>query len=142
MARIEGSNATQREDHARRLAEDHGASIVVYGVIDRYPTTNQIQIQPEFYVVPESFVDALGMTGSFRFGDRILSSGPLANLLDAEGIMSAHTVALAHLMEGLARTEAHDYGAAQGAFEHSLAVSDWADAEGEVALAEMVGVVS
>jgi hypothetical protein len=139
VSRIAGANASEREDDARRLAADYGASIVVYGFIRRHEVTGQIELQPEFYVAPPSFTDALEMTGAFRFGSHILVNEPLRDALEAESILSERTIALAHVMAGLSQYARGNYTGAQTAFERALNVPVWADADGKEVVHVLLG---
>ncbi len=75
--RVTGATADEREQNAAQLARSFDADMVLYGVVSYNDITRQLELQPEYYIAPESFSDALEMTGAFRFGNRIGVSTPL-----------------------------------------------------------------
>ena len=90
VGRIEGKTPDEREQQAARLAQTYAADLVVYGVMTYDDLTSQLRIQPEYYVVPDSFGDALEMTGAFRFGSPIGVSMPINRGLGVERELTPH----------------------------------------------------
>ncbi len=68
--------------------------------------------------MPDSFGDALEMTGAFRFGSPIGVSMPINRGLGVERELSARAASLAQVMVGLSLfLLEHDYTGALAAFE-------------------------
>ena len=140
VGRIEGKTPDEREQQAARLARDYAADLVVYGVMTYDDLTNQLRIQPEYYVVPESFGDALEMTGAFRFGSPIGVSMPINRGLGVERELSARAASLAQVMVGLSLfLLEHDYQGALTAFEAAAALPGWEKMEGREVVDLLIG---
>ena len=136
---LQGETRADRETSARALARAYGADIVVYGVLRRNTRTRQIELQPEYYVVPESFSEALEMTGAFRFGDEIGIDPPLESAFAATGALSARTEALAYVVTGLSKYVLEDFAGALSSFELAADVPNWDTAEGREVLHVLLG---
>lgn len=138
--RIEGKTPDEREQRAAQLARDYAADLVVYGVMTYDDLTNQLRIQPEYYVVPESFGDALEMTGAFRFGSPIGVSMPINRGLGVERELSARAASLAQVMVGLSLfLLEHDYHGALTAFETAATLPGWDKMEGREVVDLLIG---
>lgn len=140
VGRIEGKTPDEREQQAARLARDYAADLVVYGVMTYDDLTSQLRIQPEYYVVPDSFGDALEMTGAFRFGSPIGVSMPINRGLGVERELSARAASLAQVMVGLSLfLLEHDYQGALTAFESAAALPGWEKMEGREVVDLLIG---
>lgn len=139
--RIEGETPTEREANAREVADQYGADIVLYGVI----TANRqgfLEVRPEFYVLPESFSEALEMTGSFRLGREIEVEGPLSRIQNAMQVnrpLSGRTTAIAQIFGGLLHYILEDYDAALAAFQTAAGQDGWGETEGREVLYVLLG---
>jgi tetratricopeptide (TPR) repeat protein len=125
--RIEGETASEREDDARSIAEAYDADIVLYGVITR-DDNNNLEVVPEFYVLPETFFEALEMTGSFVYGRSITVEGPLSRIRTAMQInrpLSERTTSIVQTFAGLIHYLLEDYDAALASFEEAATISEW-----------------
>jgi tetratricopeptide (TPR) repeat protein len=136
---LQGNTRAEREASARTLAQAYGADIVVYGVLEKNARTRQIDLQPEYYVVPESFSEALEMTGAFRFGGEIGIDEPLSAAFAATGTLTARTEALAYVVTGLSKYVLEDFEGALSSFELAASVPNWATAEGQEVLHVLLG---
>lgn len=140
VGRIEGDTVSDRRENARDLARSRGADIVVYGSMTRNEVTGEVELQPEYYVVPDSFTDAQEMTGAFRFGRPIALHDPITQALNAEGALSSRTTALAHVVTGLVKyVLQEDYAGALESFESATGVPDWNEQEGREVLHILLG---
>ncbi len=140
VGRITGATADEREQNAAELAHTYGADLVVYGVTTYDDLTHQLRIQPEYFVAPESFGDALEMTGAFRFGSPVGVALPLNRGLGVERELSARATALAHVMVGLSLyLLQHDYTGALAAFEMAAALPGWEAAPGREVIDLLIG---
>ena len=138
--RIAGATADEREQHATELAQQYGADLVVYGVTEYDALTGQLRIQPEYYVAPDSFADALEMTGAFRFGSPIGVAVPLNRGLGVERELSARATSLAQVMVGLSLyLLEHDYQGALTAFASASALPGWEAAPGREVIDLLIG---
>jgi tetratricopeptide (TPR) repeat protein len=140
VGRIDGTTADVREQNAAELARTYGADLVIYGVTEYDDLTHQLRIQPEYFVAPESFGDALEMTGAFRFGSPIGVTLPLNRGLGVERELSARATALAHVMIGLSLyLLEHDYIGALTAFEMAASLPGWEAAPGREVIDLLIG---
>jgi tetratricopeptide (TPR) repeat protein len=140
VGRIAGATADEREQNAADLARQYDADLVVYGVTEYDELTRQLRIQPEYYVAPDSFGDALEMTGAFRFGSPVEVALPLARGLGVERELSARATSLAHVMVGLSLyLLEHDYPGALTAFETAAALPGWEAAPGREVIDLLIG---
>jgi tetratricopeptide (TPR) repeat protein len=140
VGRIAGATADEREQNAAELAHTYGADLVVYGATVYDDLTHQLRIQPEYYVAPESFGDALEMTGAFRFGSPVGVALPLNRGLGVERELSARATALAHVMVGLSLyLLERDYTGALAAFEMAAALPGWEAAPGREVIDLLIG---
>lgn len=138
--RIAGATADAREQHATELARQYAADLVVYGVTEYDALTGQLRIQPEYYVAPDSFADALEMTGAFRFGSPIGVAVPLNRGLGVERELSARAAALAQVMVGLSLyLLEHDYAGALTAFSSAATLPGWEAAPGREVIDLLIG---
>ncbi|MBW7881667.1 MAG: hypothetical protein H3C34_03350 [Caldilineaceae bacterium] len=138
--RITGTTADDREQHAAQLAVEYGADLVVYGIIGYNDVTRQLEIQPEYYVLAESFADALEMTGSFRFGSPIGIAMPINRGLGVERELSARAASLAQIMVGLSLyLLEHDYQGALTAFETAASLPGWESLAGREVVDLLIG---
>lgn len=141
VGRIQGRTPAEREDHAHQIAKQYGIGMVFYGEIT-VDDGGQVEVQPEFYVSPEIFSQALEMTGAFRLGRAIEIEGTLASLRTAMSlnrVLSARTAALAHVFAGLIHYLLEDYSAALTAFEQANAQPGWEQTEGREVLYVLLG---
>ncbi len=140
VGRIEGKTPDEREQQATQLAQTYAADLVVYGVMTYDDLTSQLRIQPEYYVVPDSFGDALEMTGAFRFGSPIGVSMPINRGLGVERELSARAASLAQVMVGLSLfLLEHDYQGALTAFEAAAKLPGWEKMEGREVVDLLIG---
>ena len=140
VGRIEGKTPDEREQQAARLAQAYAADLVVYGVMTYDDLTKQLRIQPEYYVVPDSFGDALEMTGAFRFGSPIGVSMPINRGLGVERELSARAASLAQVMVGLSLfLLERDYQGALTAFESAAALPGWEKMDGREVVDLLIG---
>lgn len=66
---IQGATAIDRATNAATVAQDHGADMVIYGVLRL--DSNQTSLQPELFVNPDKFFkaeEAAGQYGQYTFG--------------------------------------------------------------------------
>ena len=140
VGRVTGATAAEREQAAAQLARQYGADLVVYGVTEYDALTHQLRLQPEYYVAPDSFGDALEMTGAFRFGSPIEVALPLNRGLGIERELSVRATSLAHVMVGLSLyLLQHDYLGALAAFEMAASLPGWEAAPGREVIDLLIG---
>ncbi len=140
VGRITGETRAERARSAEDAARQHGADIVLYGEIS-LNDRGLLEVQPEFYVAPEMFSEALEITGSFRLGDEIEVTGLDApkNTMEVNRALSARTAATAQIFAGLAYYLLEDYDLALEAFEAAASQHDWEATEGREVLYVLLG---
>jgi tetratricopeptide (TPR) repeat protein len=141
VGRIQGTDGGEREADANIIAERHDADVVLYGAITS-GAGGLLEVQPEFYVSPDTFTDALEMAGAHRLGRAISVSGPLEAIRNALKInrpLSARTTAMVHIFAGLTYYAVEDFEDALGEFEAAADDPDWGPAEGREVLHVLLG---
>ncbi len=140
VGRVTGATDEEREAAARLLASQHGADMVVYGQIHRNDVSGLVEVQPEYYIAPESFTDALEMTGAFRFGSAVSAQAPISRSLQAKRELSARATALAQVIIGLSQyLLERDYAGALESFQAAEGVPAWSDAPGKEVIHALLG---
>lgn len=141
VGRIQGTTAQEREASASEIARRYGADMVLYGFMER-DAFNRILITPEFYVLPERFMDALEMTGAFRLGKAIEVDGSLLSLQNALQVnrpLTARTTAASQIFIGLIYLALEDYQQALNLFDSAAQLPDWQETEGREVLYLLAG---
>ncbi|GEM_PF-5587155 len=141
VPRVEGRTRAIREASARALADEVGADIVLYGEISR-AANGSLVVQPEFYVAPDVFSDALELTGSYRLGSAISLSDSVENaeeLLNTNRVLSGRTTAAAQIFAGLVLYITENYQLAARAFEQAGAQRGWEETQGREVLNILMG---
>lgn len=141
VGRIEGETISDREESAEEIAERYGADMVLYGTISER-ADNRLEVQPEFYVAPEKFAEALELTGSYRLGRQIEVEGPLTLIRNAMNVnrpLSSRTTAAAQIFAGLTYYLLEDYESALEAFRAAEAVPEWDNTEGKEVVYVLLG---
>jgi hypothetical protein len=141
FARIEGDSPPQREANAHLLAEQYQADIVLYGTISENER-GTLTVQPEFYVFPGRFREALEITGSYRLGSAITLSGQLGDmstLVNLNQPLGRRTISMAEIMAGLAYYAAEDFENARAIFQQVLDEQNWGDAAGQEIIYVLLG---
>lgn len=141
VGRIEGSTRFEREENAQIVAERHDVDIVLYGEVTRNDN-GFLEVQPEFYVSPDTFAEALEMSGSFRLGREIEIEQELSsatNIVNLNRPLSARTAAMAQIFGGLTFYLIEDYESALEAFKTASEDSNWGETEGREVLHLLLG---
>jgi tetratricopeptide (TPR) repeat protein len=141
IGRVQGATPAEREANARDLARRHDADIVLYGLITRQ-STGILDVQPEFYVVPETFADALEITGSYRLGKQIQVDGTLTairNVMSVNQPLSNRIAAAAEIFIGLTYYGLEQYELALQSFELAEQFPFWDETEGREVLYVLKG---
>lgn len=141
LGRIVSDDARERAVFAREVAERHDADVILYGIVSR-GRGGILEVQPEFYVSPTMFTDALEMTGSYRLGSAIEVTGSLDDMRNALVVnqpLSARTTALAQIFAGLTYYELVNYDEALKAFEAAESALDWEITDGHEVLLVLLG---
>ncbi len=135
VARITGKDAQARQQAAISVLNDRAAKVAIYGVIHYDATTQQMLLQPEFYVSADRyFNDAQELTGNYNFGKEIP-----ANSLDDRGKLGAHVTALSYVMTGLFEHMTQQFDSALKSYQAALDTPDWKDNDGKEIVYLLVG---
>jgi tetratricopeptide (TPR) repeat protein len=135
VARIVGKDAQARQQSAISVLNDRDAKVAIYGVIHYDDTTQQMLLQPEFYVSADRyFNDAQELTGNYGFGKEIP-----ANSLDDRGALGAHVTALSYVMTGLFEHMTQQFDSALKSYQAALNVPNWADDDGKEIVYLLIG---
>jgi tetratricopeptide (TPR) repeat protein len=116
-------------------AERYGADLVVYGQVSR-DQAGQVIIEPRFWISPDTFVDALEITGASRFGAPLLLVSARAG---GEQALSTRATSLAEVVIGLSRYLLRDYAGALRAVERAAASEDLAGQPGSEVVQTLIG---
>jgi tetratricopeptide (TPR) repeat protein len=136
VAPVQGSTRAERERNAMALAASTGAEIVLYGEIAR-GANGALDVQPEFYVAPDVFADALELTGAYRLGSEIPVEIPIN--VDANTVLTGRTTAAAQIFAGLVFYVTDQFALARRAFEDAAAQPGWETTEGREVLNILLG---
>ena len=140
VGRIEGATRQEREEAAAQMALRVHADIVVYGVAQWNDSSGEIHIQPEFYVSPTKFSDALEITGSQRLGSRIAVVDSLqAQPIQLRDALELRTSAIANIVAGITEYQSSSYDTALGYFEQVRSEDRWDQVEGNEVLNILLG---
>jgi len=135
VARITGKDAQARQQAAISVLNDRGAKVAIYGVIHYDATTNQLLLQPEFYVSADRyFNDAQELTGNYNFGKELP-----ANSLDDRGKLGAHVTALSYVMTGLFEHMTQQFDSALKSYQAALDTPNWGDKDGKEIVYLLIG---
>ncbi len=131
---IRGRTRQARAAAARDLAARVGADLVVYGVVDDSQPVGWLA--PEFYVNYERFQQFQEITGQFDLGTPITltSWSEFDELGQMDQQVLARCLALAHVVNGVARYVDRDYDLAGQSFLAADQVPDWQADQGKEVL--------
>ena len=115
------------QNAAIALATTYNFDIVIYGTI-KQTADGLISVQPEYYIPPAGFPDALEMTGSQNFGKPIaLASTGLSGAYQTSETLRGRGEALIYVIRGLSRFVVNEYGDALTFFEQAAETEGWED---------------
>lgn len=136
---IRGATREARAVAAARLADEIGADVIVYGLVD---ATRPVWIlTPEFYISDENLIDAQEITGQHEIGQPFEATGQgnVATRIAVSTKLGARAQLLSLLTVGLSYYAARDYGAAQAVFGQVEREYDWSEMGGREVLYLLLG---
>ena len=128
---IQGVDETERAVAAAQLAEEIGADLIVYGIIDHSEAT--WQILPEFYVATTEFYEAEDITGPHKLGSPLsfIKQGNRAEQIETSQDLTERTQILTQIAIGLAYYAIFDYDQAYETFSSLTELDAWEELEGQ-----------
>jgi tetratricopeptide (TPR) repeat protein len=125
---ISGADEKQRADDACKIARQHNATLLIYGVVSTRGSHHQVE--PAFCVLNQGFDDGSEITGPDRLGKAVPYTPPLAapgTLGDVNAELDARVEALQHVVQGLAYYYLSDYDSALNEFRHAADDPNWTE---------------
>lgn len=104
---IRGRTPEDRAESAEARARQIGASIIIYGTVER--VDGVLRIVPEFFINSENFYEAAELSGSHAYGRPIRVQGQGADPLSANRELSRRVQSLSLLTQGLVAWYNTDY---------------------------------
>ncbi|MDX2162152.1 MAG: hypothetical protein SF162_12575 [bacterium] len=133
---VPGSTRAERERNASLIAAQTGAEIVLYGEVTR-AANGTYEVQPEFYIAPDLFSDALELTGAYRLGGDVAVALPVD--VEANALLTGRTQVAAQIFAGLVFYLGEEYRRALAAFQQAAAQPGWEQTEGREVLSILIG---
>lgn len=132
---ISGQTANERAQNAAIKANQIGADILVYGLIDTRET--QWLITPEFYIADRGIFDIQELTGYYQFGNvlTVNSSSDIATRI----ITSQKAELLARIIIGLSFYSIEKYQTSYALLQELVSNPLWADVGGLQLLYVLIG---
>ncbi len=136
---VEGNDFVEMEQWAARIARDHAAYVVVYGILQ--PKGEEWEVVPLFYVEPDSFDDAQELVGAQALGKPFLASasGEPAALKRVSEAGNARVQVLVRVVMGLSHYVFGEYEQAFAVFQDAEAIGGWKDDQGKEVLYLLLG---
>jgi tetratricopeptide (TPR) repeat protein len=125
---IYGVDEEQRFDNACKIAAQHNATILIYGVVSK--RDGQHQVEPAFCVLNKGFDNGSEVAGPDRLGKAVPYTPPLSapgTLSDVNAELEGRVKALQHLVQGLAHYYLSDYDSALNEFRLAADEPHWAE---------------
>jgi tetratricopeptide (TPR) repeat protein len=128
---IQGADEDERAQAAAQLAEDIGANLVVYGIVNH--TDEPWHLLPEFYVATEEFSEANEITGPHNLGTGLLliRRANIAERIETSQDLTARTQILTQIAVGLAYYAITEYEQAYQTFASVTEMDAWQSLEGQ-----------
>ena len=131
----------ERQRAAETVADAYGADIVLYGEI--IADNGEVSVNPEFYVEPDTFIEALEVTGPYRFG-KIVETSDDSSAASNAGLfgptLQQRTAVVARIFAGLVHFSQRNFNEALDIFEETNALQTTEDSlEGQEVLQVLIG---
>ena len=127
VTRVEGSSPDARRQSAAARLLEHGAKVVIYGIIRYDDVQHRAVLEPEFYIdTGRYFNEASDITGSYAFGRDV----PINDTGSSESL-DAKITALSYIMTGVFQYMTQHYDDALAAYDKALAVPNWNTNDGK-----------
>ncbi len=135
---VTGKDREARTQKAKKIAEQHNATILIYGVITVYGDSHQVE--PEFYVSDTSFGYGSEVAGPDHLGQPITYQGALFNELGkVNEKLDARTTALQYIVKGLAQFYVGKYTLALSEFQQAKDTPGWLSDDGQEVIYLLIG---
>lgn len=109
VGHIHGINKIERAKSAAAIAEQTGANLIIYGLVDNSELT--WYYTPEFYINAPNYYEASEITGAYELGLPILmvGQGNIADRIEFSNELSVRSRILTYVTVGLAYYANHNY---------------------------------
>jgi tetratricopeptide (TPR) repeat protein len=136
---IVNDNRDRRAEKAMEIADDIGADMIVYGLIDT--TDTYWTVTPEFFVSADNFYNAEEVIGQYEIGNpfSVIGTGGTATRIALNDNLSPKVATLSRITVGLTRYSLHDFDRAWETFETALTAEDCEDKGVEQVLYLLMG---
>ncbi len=127
VTRVTGATRNERRQSAAARLVEHGAKVVIYGVIHYDADQQRAVLEPEFYIdTGRYFNEAADITDTYAFGKDIPAYATGSNQE-----LDARITALSYIMTGLFDYMTLKYDEALTAYDAALAVPGWTSEDGK-----------
>jgi hypothetical protein len=140
IGNVPGEDSDARDDTAAEVANQHNATILIYGVVT--DQEDGYYVRPAFLVLEKGFNYGSEVTGPNRLGQQVAFVPPLGDpgtLHDVNVELEARAEALSYLVRGLGHLYVAEYEKAYLEFEDATQVSEWQPDEGQEVAYLMMG---